>query len=279
MTIKGVLKKYRDIEIELLLAHVLGKSKEFLYMRPEYLLSKLQYTSVLKLVKRRKREEPMAYILGYKDFYGLRFKVNRNVLIPRPETEELVEMVAEQVKGQQSKAKILDLGTGSGCIIISLAKALAPRGTLAARNGSPCYKFFASDISEKALSVAKKNARLHDVKIKFVRSDLFYALPGKFDVIVANLPYVQKKDYVSEIKNLEWEPRLALTDQSNHWRIYKRFFRGVAKILNRKSLIFLEIDPKSKNMIDKWRKRELPNAKIKFIKDLSGLWRFVAISS
>src|SRR5207245_2413791 len=110
-----------SIEIELLLSHILGKSKEFLFVRPQNKLTAGQSSALLKLISRRQKGEPVAYLLGYKDFAGLRFKVNKDVLIPRPESEWLVERVKRlELRGK----KILDMGTGSGCIAISIAKKL-----------------------------------------------------------------------------------------------------------------------------------------------------------
>ena len=299
MTIQEALRKYSKIEIDLLLSHVLGTSKEFLYLRPETKLSSKHLKILAKLVKHRLRGEPMAYILGYKDFYGLRIKVSRDVLIPRPETEELVEMTLEYLKNSKLKAKslkLLDLGAGSGCVIISLAKTLLTRMTLALRKGHPCdWKFCASDISSKALAIARQNAKTilnkyfntskyggirgNSKPIKFVRSDLFDKIKGKFDVVIANLPYVTKKDYESRIKNLGWEPKIALTDGTGRWELYEKFFKQIPRHLEPKAEIFLEIDPKSLQKIRAWTKKYLPAAKIVFTKNLAGRFRFARIST
>lgn len=252
MTIKDTLKKYQNIETEILLGHVLKKSKEFLYTHPEKKLTALELKKFKTLTKRRLKGEPIAYILGYKDFYGLRFKVNKNVLIPRPETEWLVEKALIQ----KNKNRILDIGTGSGCIAIAIKK------------HSKTSKVTASDISFKALAVAKANARNQTVKIKFIKSNLFSNLKGKFDMIIANLPYVPTSDYKKLKSNLKYEPKLAITDGTNTAEIYKRFLKDVKNHLSPKGLVLLEIDPSTKKYLPK---------QALIYKDIAGLPRYAEI--
>ncbi len=207
VTIKDIIAKYPELETELLLAHVLKKPKEFLFLHPEASLSANQQISVSALVKRRARGEPMSYVLGYKDFYGLRFSVNKNVLIPRPETEWVVKIGHEVLKMKHeasskehamdassfmfhaSLLRILDVGTGSGAIIVSLAHTLArkvPRSPYG-------VELAGSDVSKKALNVAKSNARRllspGSPKFRFYHSNLLKNVPGDFDIIIANLSY------------------------------------------------------------------------------------------
>src|SRR3989344_9539144 len=158
MTVGGALKKYHNIEIDLLLAFVLKKSREFLYLWPNHRLTQKQTNRLTRMVQRRIKGEPMAYILGYKDFMGHRFAVNKDVLIPRPETEEIVERILNKELGIRNKKsiRILDVGTGSGCIAISLAKELSIKNYE--------VSITASDISEKALVVARQSAKMHKVK-------------------------------------------------------------------------------------------------------------------
>ena|SRR5258708_975739 len=271
MTIKEVLKKYSSTEVELLLSHVLGKSKEFLYMNPESKLATKQLSDLTGLIKRRQKGEPIAYILGYKDFCGLRFKVNRSVLIPRPETEWIVEHIGSSFLGQETAraTKILDVGTGSGNIAISLAKMLGASG----------FKFYASDSSKKALAVAKTNAKTHGAKIQFIQSSLFSKIKGAFDIVIANLPYVPKKIYDSRFEDLRYEPKLALTDGTNRFVLYEEFFQQIYEHLNKKASICLEIDPESKKLLAIWAKKNLPTAEIKFYRDLNNLWRYLIVKT
>ncbi|MCL5435987.1 MAG: peptide chain release factor N(5)-glutamine methyltransferase [Patescibacteria group bacterium] len=273
MTVGEILNQYRDIEIELLLAHVLKKPKEFLFAHPEHKLAPPQYTSVLKLIRRRRKSEPIAYILGYKDFFGLRFFVDQRVLIPRPETEGLIELALKNILSTHTdkRLKILDLGTGSGCIIISFAKALQ-----ATSHKLPAI-LHASDVSAPALLVAKKNSRRHGVKINFVKSDLFDKLPGKFDFIVANLPYVPADEYGKHKSNLRFEPRIAITDGTVNWKTYKKFLAQLSAHVAANAKIFLEIDPKSAPLLQRQCRRDFPAAVVQIIKDLAGRGRFLVL--
>jgi len=304
LTIKETQVKYQSVEIELFLADVLKKSKEFLYMNPGLILSSKHLNILSKLIKRREKGEPMAYILGHKDFMGLRFKVNKNVLIPRPETEELVDLVIASVAKQskinkrllrhfapRNDIQILDVGTGSGCIIISIAWQLKN-----SKSQIPNLKFIASDISASALKVAKENAKKllpltpsplprgrgikgEGVKINFVKFDLLKNIKFVPDIIIANLPYVPKKNYESRIKNLEWEPKIALVDPVKDFDIYERLLKQISSLPSLPKAIFLEIDPKAKKYVINYVINYLPKAKIKFYKDFNNLWRFVEITT
>lgn len=153
------------------------------------------------LLEQLQLEIPIQYLLGSTSFYGLEFKVNENVLIPRPETEELVDWIIENQKGKDQKIKILDIGTGSGCIAISLAKNL------------PHAQVFAIDVSKGALATAKENAKTNGVNVHFIEQNILETtdLLQDFDIIVSNPPYVRELEK-QEIKNnvLEHEPHLAL---------------------------------------------------------------------
>jgi len=280
MTIKEVLKKYSSIEIEQLLSHILGKPKEFLYMNTDHRLTRKETNRLTRMVERRLAGEPVAYILGYKDFLGLRFEVNKDVLIPRPETEWLVEKVESlKLKVKSGKIKVLDLGTGSGCIAISLAKKLL----------ATSYQLQAADISPAALKVAKENAKKHQAKIKFIQSDLFKNISGKFDIIVANLPYVpirilnkymrrvEKLTIDDPFAGLKYEPLTALTDGTPSFQIYRRFFEQVGGYINKDGLILLEIDPSSKKFLIEYQKKYLPSGRMKFYRDFNKLWRYAEI--
>lgn len=277
MTIKGILKKYRDIEIELLLAHMLKKPKEFIFLHPETILSTLHYKKVMQCVRRRQKSEPVAYILGYKDFLGLRFKVSRDVLIPRPETEWVVDRIMNQeleIKNGEP-LQILDLGTGSGCIIISLAKLLSPKRL----DLNP--SFYASDISKKALMVARQNAKAHHVKIKFIQSDLLEKIKINPDIIIANLPYgwsEWKNNTSAETKGLKFEPREALFTKDRGLYHINRLLKQVAQRKNKPIIIYLEFDPRQKTELAKNIKKYLPEGDAKFHKDFNGFWRYVEIA-
>ena len=186
----------------------------------------------LDALNRLKTHEPIQYVLGKTIFMDLEFKVNSNVLIPRPETEELVRlMLKEDLDGK----KILDIGTGSGCIAISLAKNL------------PNAKVSALDISKDALEVARENARINNVNVEFINADIFkYKSDKKYDVIVSNPPYVCESEKLLMKKNvLDYEPELALfVDDSEPLKYYDFIMNFSKNHLNRNGHIFFEINEK-----------------------------------
>lgn len=271
--------KLNSLDIELILAHVLKKTREYIIAHPEYKLTKSQIAKCKLLIKKRVNSLPIAYITGEKEFYGLKFKINKNVLIPRPETELMVEEALKLVASNPQPTTIIDMGTGSGCIIITLAKKI-----------KNC-QFFAIDISTKALVIAKQNANLNSVvkKIKFIKSNLLesiinnskYKLKNSKLIILANLPYLTP----TQIKNspsIKYEPKLALTAGLDGLKYYGRLFQQIcalriARCELRDINILCEIDPSQTVKIKQMVKRELPKATLQIKKDLSGLNRLVII--
>lgn len=266
MTVGESLKKYKNIEADLLLSHVLKKTKEFLFMHPEKLLTKTQEKYFTKLAKERQKGLPIAYLLGYKYFYGLKFKVTRDTLIPRPETEWLVENAlrvinAKLLKKKTRGFKVLDMATGSGCIGISIKKSSLNRR----------IKVTATDVSTKALTIAKANAKANKVRIKFIKSNLFKNIAGKFDLVIANLPYIPISDYKKLYGNLKYEPKLALTDGGDNFKLLNRFLKEAPAHLNERAVVLLEVDPKffKQRNDTSWR----------IIKDIHGLNRFALMKN
>jgi len=180
--------------------------------------------------------EPIQYIIGETEFFGLKFKVNKNVLIPRPETEELVQWILDDVRESKNppNLKILDIGTGSGCIAISLAKHL------------PNAEIFALDISEIALKTARENAGLNKVNVNFIQADILNleALTGKFDVIVSNPPYVREMEKVEMHRNvLDNEPDMALYVKDNDPLIFYGIIAKLAQAgLQKNGNLYFEIN-------------------------------------
>ncbi len=279
MTIGEALKNHRNIEIELLLAGVLNKPKEFIFLHPEFILTSKHLNILSKYIKRREKGEPVAYVLGYKDFMGLRFKVNKDVLIPRPETEGMVEKVIERLKDlrfKNSEIKILDVGTGSGCVAVSLAKIL-PGKIQDSR-----FIIHASDISKKALKVAKANAKAHGVKIRFIHSDILQNMRMSYDVIVANLPYgwnEWKNNSSVETVGLKFEPKQALFTGEKGLLIIRKLLRSISSLKHKPKYIFLEFDPRQKARLLKLIKKSLPKSHTHFYKDINKFWRFCEIIS
>lgn len=190
------------LETRLLLQQILKVNHAWLIAHNEHIASEQQRQDFLALVQRRVHGEPIAYILGQREFYGLPFIVNEQVLIPRPETELLVD-IAQEILSPDKKSRVLDLGTGSGVIAITIAKIC------------PNVAVYATDQSASALRVAQKNAEQHQVDIYFSQGDWFEAIsPIPFDLIVSNPPYIIRDDPHLSIGDLRFEPRAALTDES-----------------------------------------------------------------
>jgi len=211
-------------------------------LKPEFLITTNKLALLNTALKRLQNEEPIQYILGKTEFYGLPLKVDKNTLIPRPETEELVELILKEVN-KSKPLQILDIGTGTGCIAISLAKNL------------PLANISAIEISDKALAIAKQNALLNNVAINFLQRDILKAekLPQNFDIIVSNPPYVRELEKET-IKNnvLQNEPYLALFVEDNNPLIFYDKIGNLAKqSLSKNGILYFEINEYlGKEMID-----------------------------
>ncbi|RKS98821.1 peptide chain release factor N(5)-glutamine methyltransferase [Flavobacterium sp. 123] len=207
-----------------------------LALHPDLIFSADEIMVWNSLLESLKKEIPIQYILGKTNFYGLDFELNENVLIPRPETEELVEWILESQKSKvkSQKPKILDIGTGSGCIAISLAKNLSDASV------------FAIDVSEKALATAKKNAAINEVNVTFIEKNILETedLEQQFDIIVSNPPYVRNLEKEEIKKNvLEHEPHLALFVEDNDALIFYRKIAALAqKNLSPNGQLYFEIN-------------------------------------
>ncbi len=241
-----------------LLSHVLKKPTSYLIAHPETTLTPVQAKNFTALATKRRRGVPYAYLTGHQGFYGLDFFVTNNVLIPRPETEQLVDWVLGRVKKTEA-ATIVDVGTGSGCIAVTLARYL------------PKAHVIASDLSEKALVVAKKNARANGVskRIAFRRGSLLACVKASenFDLVVANLPYLTK----AQLKNVPHEPKLALHGGTRGLALIEKLItqiigHGIASAI-------LEIDPAQKPWLTAIGDR-IHGYRYEFLSDLAGRTRF-----
>ena len=289
MTIQELNKKYFGkidyLDLELIISHVIKKSRSFILAHPEQKLTAKQAGKIESLLKRRVKWEPLAYILGHKEFYGLEFKVNKNVLVPRPETELIVDEVLDRITHNAQRTTIIDVGTGSGCIITTLAKILESR----IKNKES--RFFAIDISKKALFVAKKNASLHDInkKIKFMHGNLLepiihnskFIIPDSELIITANLPYLTPKQ-VKESPSIQREPKLALIAGPDGLKYYRELFKQIKKLKNLRpdlnTTIFCEIDHTQTKNLQSLLKKELPIAESEVLKDIHCLDRIITIT-
>ncbi|MCF6276877.1 MAG: peptide chain release factor N(5)-glutamine methyltransferase [Candidatus Magasanikbacteria bacterium] len=275
MTIFQTIQKYKNsidkLDADLLLAFVLGKSREFIATNPKHKIPLLQKIRFAYLVSKRKAGWSVAVLTKHKEFFGLDFKVNKNVLIPRPDTEIMVEKVLEIVN---SKTTLIDVGTGSGCVPISIIK----KGLSI---NSSSKNVFAVDVSKKALKIAKQNANTHNVKIAFLKGNLlsiFSKLPEQ-TIITANLPYLTEKQFQEE-KSIQKEPKLALVAKESGLGLYRKLLEQIKdkKIQKQKINIFLEINPEQKTELSKIIKNIFSNPKTHFYKDLSNRIRIVKIS-
>lgn len=258
------------LDAEVLLASVLKKDRMYLHSHPEKKVNATQQRKFSNLLNRRVNGVPIAYLTGQKEFYKLNFLVDNNVLIPRPDTEVLVEE-AIHIGRAMSKAQpdrkttVVDVGTGSGCIAITLAKYL------------PWIKLYMTDISEKALAVAKKNATLHKMtkKITFVKGDLLspFQKTVQFDLVCANLPYLT----TNEMKNVPHEPTTALHGGKLGLELLDRLIHQLPKRLAPGGMALLEIAPQQVKAVDYFVERSLPDKKVLFIKDLAGRDRVAKI--
>jgi release factor glutamine methyltransferase len=251
-------------------------------LKPDFKIDEENLSILKKALARLQKEEPIQYIIGKTEFYGLPFLVNENTLIPRPETEELVEWILEEVGswkfeagsemlevGNDKSLSILDIGTGSGCIPISLAKNLSE------------VKISAIDVSVEALKIAKKNAALHKVAVNFLQVDILQAekLPQNFDIIISNPPYVRELEKV-EIQNnvLQNEPHLALFVSDKNPLIFYDKIADLAKNnLTKNGLLFFEINQYlGKETCDLLERKGFKNINLK--KDLFGNDRMIKAS-
>ncbi|MBO5530584.1 MAG: peptide chain release factor N(5)-glutamine methyltransferase [Bacilli bacterium] len=210
--------------------------------------------------------EPVQYIIGEVDFFGNILKVNKNVLIPRFETEELVDQTIKYInKFFDKKVDILDIGTGSGAIAISLKKKVNSNVT-------------ATDISKEALDVAKENAILNKVDIDFINTNIYENIDNKFDVVISNPPYIAYDEEIMDIvKNNE--PHTALYADNNGLYFYEQILKNIKTILKDKYLISFEIGEKQFNDIKKYKDLYLPESNITCKKDMQGRDRMVFITN
>ncbi len=227
-----------------LLMYILDESPQLFSNSLSEQMSKENEDKYFSLIEKHIKEDvPLSHLVGFEYFYDRKYKVTKDVLSPRMETEELIYKVIEYVKASnKNKFKILDLCTGSGIIAITLKKELE----------QVSVDVIASDISEKAIEVAKENAQSHDAIIKFIKSDIFNNIYDKFDIIVSNPPYIDRKDEVTMQANvLKYDPHLALFAEEEGMYIYRKIIEQANDYLNENGVIFFEIGYDQKDKIIK----------------------------
>ncbi len=263
------------LTIELMLCHILKCRRIDLYIDFERPLTKTELEELRNIIKRRIKKEPLQYIIGKTEFMGLEFKINPDVLIPRPETEILVEKTIETIKKEfpdKTIVKVLDIGTGSGNIAISIAKFLGEK-----------VQVLGIDLSGKAIQTAEENAKLNNVEnVKFICFDLFDAdfenkFKNQFDIVVSNPPYIPTEEFETlqdEIKN--YEPRIALTDEADGLSFYRRLADLSRKIISNRGFILSEIAYNQAEKVKEFFKRA-GYEEIKTFKDYLGFERVIKI--
>ena len=267
-----------ELEQELVVAGEEAESLSFVYRA----LNELSFTDfVLKLqaeVNQEDRDQlkaiheqllahkPAQYIIGSSDFHGLTLKVDERVLIPRPETEELVELILSE--NPEKSLSVLDIGTGSGAIALALA------------SSRPDWQITASDLSEDTLALAAENAQSCGLDLAFVQSDCMEAISGNFDIIVSNPPYISEadKDEVG-LNVLVSEPHMALFAEEDGYAVYRKIAEQAEEHLTEKGKIYLEIGYKQGDGVAELFKKSFPQKRIRVLQDQFGKDRMVAMDN
>ena len=267
---------FKDFEEKLIVQGEEAESLSFVYRS----LKNLSFTDFVFALQQELTEEekqfveeiykklaahiPAQYIIGHAEFFGMQLKVDERVLIPRPETEELVELILTE--NPDGNLKVLDIGTGSGAIALSLAKNRAD------------WSVTAADISQDALDLATENAKSLDLEITFIKSDCFSEISSKYDIIVSNPPYISRVDEAEVGLNvLHSEPHLALFADEDGLAIYRRIAEESKDYLNDGGKIYLEIGYKQGQSVPALFKKNFPEKRVRTLKDQFGQDRMVVI--
>ena len=267
---------FKDFEEKLIVQGEEAESLSFVYRS----LKNLSFTDFVFALQQEATEEdykfvediyrklanhmPAQYIIGHAEFFGMQLKVDERVLIPRPETEELVELILTE--NPEKNLKVLDIGTGSGAIALALAK------------NRPDWSVTAADISQDALELATENAKSQDLDLTFIRTDCFSEISSKYDIIVSNPPYISREDQEEVGLNvLHSEPHLALFADEDGLAIYCRIAEDSKDYLNDGGKIYLEIGYKQGQSVPDLFRKNFPEKRVRTLKDQFGQDRMVVI--
>ena len=267
---------FKDFEEKLIAQGEEAESLSFVYRS----LKNLSFTDFIFALQQEVTEEekqfveeiykklvahiPAQYIIGHAEFFGMKLKVDERVLIPRPETEELVDLILTE--NPEKNLKVLDIGTGSGAIALALAK------------NRPDWSVTATDISQDALELATENSKRQDLNLSFIKSDCFSEISSKYDIIVSNPPYISREDQEEVGLNvLHSEPHLALFADEDGLAVYRRIAEGSKDYLNDGGKIYLEIGYKQGQSVPALFMENLPEKRVRTLKDQFGQDRMVVI--
>ena len=254
------------LEAQALAAHGLAVRRTWVAAHPETILTDEQLALLDRLLARLQSGEPMAYITGVREFYGLEFNVSPQVLIPRPETELLVEEALAWLRIHRGPRLAIDVGAGSGCIAVSVAK------------NNPSITFLAVDLSYPALTIAKANINRHQLggRVYPVQSDLLSATAGPFDLVCANLPYIPSA-LLPNLPVTRWEPYVALDGGSDGLTLIECLLQESTKRMKPGGLLLLEIETSQGESAPALARRFFPRAEISLRSDLAGITRVLMI--
>ncbi len=262
----GAVADRPRVEAEILLASLLGRGRAYLLAHPEATVGDEVAVAFSARVRRRAEGEPLPYLTGRMEFFGLEFAVTPDVLIPRPETELLVEEALSWLE-RRPGARAVDVGTGSGCIAVTLAL------------HAPHLRVCAVDLSTAALTVARDNARRHGVadRLLFLQGDLLQPLRGPFDLVVSNPPYVATTEWDSLPPSVRREPRLALLAGSDGLDALRRLLPQAAACLRADGLLLVEMGERQGEVVASLARRCFPQADVAILSDLAGKERLLRV--
>ncbi|RXT08693.1 peptide chain release factor N(5)-glutamine methyltransferase [Ammoniphilus sp. CFH 90114] len=249
---------------EIMIRHVLNWDRTQFFLGMEETITERQWAEVESLVKIRVQGTPIQYLTGEQEFYGLTFKVNPSVLIPRPETEILVEEVLRR-RNPQARLSVADIGTGSGAIAVTLAV-------------HSTWKMYAVDIAQESLDTARKNSEVHGVvdRISFLKGDLLSPLPEPVDILVSNPPYIPTQDVLElDVQVKDHEPMRALDGGMDGLDFYRRICDGLSGVLRWEGLVAFEVGMGQAQEVEKLLQESGMIARTEIIKDLAGIQRIV----
>lgn len=258
------------LEAEVMVMHLLQMPRQDLFAHHELEVARQQQHALDSMLHRRLTREPLAYIIGHREFYGLDLPVNADVLIPRPETETLVELALSTASMMEEPHKLViaDVGTGCGAISISLARRL------------PAARIYALDVSDQALEVAGSNAKTYNVsdRVIFREGNLLEPLPEQVDMIVANLPYIPSGRIPTLQAEIRREPRVALDGGPDGLDCIRSLLTQAPGKLKDRGAILLELDPEQVPVVEALAREHFPGANTSVTKDLAGLDRVFSVN-